>query len=164
MDYADLSAWCGMVAPKLFTFDFTALPRWYGEQLLDRSPRLSEEQICDVLVDVFDLPDDLVPRRFAKYRMPAPGETHHTHPAAHRPRIEQIAADVGPGRTRVCPILHAYLPPDEWREMIRVARACDIDGVWVQMYGYLTEQKLDILAEQWHEPEPDRRDGGVAPG
>lgn len=153
-DYARLSESCGMFAPKLFTFDLAALPGWWGAEWREWNPGLDEPDVLDALVDVLELPDDLAPRRLAQYRIPAPGESHHVAQTALDDRIAQVARQLAGTAGRLCPIVHSYLPPDEWRRMLRSARAADIDGVWVQMYGYLTDEKLAILRETWAE-RPD---------
>jgi hypothetical protein len=33
--------------------------------------------------------------------------------------------------------------------MIAVIRDSRVNGMWVQMYGYLSDQKLQILSELW---------------
>lgn len=153
LDYERLPNICGAVAPKIFTFDYAAIPRWYGRTLADWNPRLPEELILDALVEVLDLPDDRAPRRFAAYQMPAPGESHPTPPEAYATRIEEVAEAVA-GRVPCYPIIHAYLPEGQWKRMVAIVRDGPANGTWVQMYGYLSDPKLRILRDTWRARAP----------
>jgi len=148
LDYRGLSEVCAAVTPKLFTFDYSALPRWYGETLLAWNPRLTESEILDVLVEWMNLPDDFESRSFANYHIPAPGEPHPARIEAYQIRLDEVVDQVG-GRARVYPFAHAFLPEPQWEQMISVIRASRVDGMWVQMYGYLSDRKLEILRQMW---------------
>jgi hypothetical protein len=132
----------------LFTFDYSALPRWYGETLVRWNPGLPESAVLDALVEVMNLPDDLAPRSFSHYRIPAPEEPHPARIECYASRVEEVVDAVG-GRARCYPFAHAYAPEAQWSAMIALLRASRADGMWVQMYGYLSDRKLKILRENW---------------
>jgi len=146
MDYRALSEICDAVTPKLFTFAYSALPRWYGQTLLTWNPRLSEHEVLDALVEWMNLPDDIERRSFANYHIPAPGEPDPTKAEVYRSRLDEVVSQVG-GRARCYPFAHAYMPEPQWKRMIAVIRDSRVDGMWVQMYGYLSDRKLEILRE-----------------
>jgi hypothetical protein len=148
MDYRALSEVCGVVTPKLFTFDYSALPRWYGQTLLAWNPELSESEVLDALVEWMNLPDGFEQRSFANYHIPAPTEPHPAKIEAYRTRLAEVVDQVG-GRARCYPFAHAYLPDPQWKRMVAVIRDSRVDGMWVQMYGYLSDQKLRILGQMW---------------
>jgi hypothetical protein len=148
MDYRALSEVCAAVTPKLFTFDYSALPRWYGQTLLDWNPDLAESEILDTLVEWMNLPDEFERRSFANYHIPAPTEPHPAKVEAYRIRLDEVADQVC-GRALCYPFAHAYLPEPQWKRMIAMIRDSRVDGMWVQMYGYLSDQKLQILSELW---------------
>jgi hypothetical protein len=148
MDYRALSEICAAVTPKLFTFDYSVLPRWYGQTLLDWNPELAESEILDTLVEWMNLPDDFERRSFANYHIPAPTEPHPAKIEAYRVRLDEVADQVR-GRALCYPFAHAYLPEPQWKRMIAMIRDSRVDGMWVQMYGYLSDQKLQILSELW---------------
>jgi hypothetical protein len=148
MDYGALAEICDAVTPKLFTFDYSAMPRWYGQTLLEWNPELSESEILDALVAWMNLPDDIERRSFAHYHIPAPGERHPTRIDAYRPRLDEVVDQVG-GRARVYPFAHAYLPTAQWKRMLALISDSRVDGVWVQMYGYLSDEKLAVLRAMW---------------
>jgi hypothetical protein len=148
MDYRALADICGAVTPKLFTFDYSALPRWYGQTMLNWNPNLSEREILDALVDWLNLPDSIERRSFANYHIPAPTESHPARLEVYRTRLDEVVDQVG-GRARCYPFAHAYLPESQWKRMIALVRDSRVDGMWVQMYGYLSDTKLEILKEMW---------------
>jgi hypothetical protein len=148
MDYRELAGICTAVTPKLFTFDYSALPRWYGQTLAGWNPALVESDLLDSLVAWMNLPDGLEPRLFAKYRIPAPEEPHPAKIEAYQSRLDEVVDQAG-GRALCYPIAHAYLPEAQWQQMVRLVRDSRVDGMWVQMYGYLSDRKLAILREAW---------------
>ena len=148
MDYGALASVCGAVTPKLFTFDYSALPRWYGETLLSWNPDLPESLVLDTLVRWMDLEDDLSPRTLSCYRIPPPEEPHHVPLTLYRDRVEEVVRQVA-GRTCCYPIAHPYLPDQQWEEMVSLMRDSSADGLWVHMYAYLSDRKLAILRDTW---------------
>ncbi len=151
LDYARLSAICSVVSPKLFTFDHAALPRWAGLRLQEWNPGLAEPEILAALVQAMNLPDAIVSRRFEDYRIPAPEEEHPTFFSAYQERLEGMAAAVQ-APAHCYPISHPYLPAHQWRDMVALIRDSPVDGMWVNMYGYLSDEKLKILEEIWPLP------------
>jgi hypothetical protein len=53
------------------------------------------------------------------------------------------------GKAFCYPFAHAYLPEPQWKRMVALVRDSRVDGMWVQMYGYLSDRKLKILREMW---------------
>jgi hypothetical protein len=147
-DYRALAGVCGAVSPKLFTFDHAVLPRWWAETLLEWNPALAEADALDAVVEWLDLPDDRAPRRLDQYTIPAPDEPHPARLETYRARLREVADQVG-GRAACYPIAHPYLPDRQWAEMLRLIRESDVDGLWVNMYGYLSDAKLEILRTEW---------------
>lgn len=148
MDYAALAGGCAAATPKLFAFDYCAIPRWYGETLQRWNPRLTEAAILDALTAWLDLPDAFSPRSFARYAIPAEDEPHPVGIPAYRRRVDAVAEAVA-GRCALQPFAHCHMPDGMWREKLRMLRAAAVDGIWVQMYGYLSDAKLRILREEW---------------
>jgi hypothetical protein len=148
MDYAALAGVCAAATPKLFAFDYCAVPRWYGERLKRWNPDLSESAILDALVAWLDLPDEFPERRFDRYAIPADDEPHPVGIPAYRRRVEAVVQAVG-GRCAVQPFAHCHMPDAMWREKVRMLCESAADGMWIQMYGYLSESKLQILRDEW---------------
>ena len=112
------------------------------------NPQLSERCLLDTLVELLDLPDHLSPRSFAKYHIPAPEKEHPALPEAWRTKLDEVAQEVG-GRAKCYAYAHSYRPEAQWKRMVAVVRDSQVDGMWVQRYGYLTDSKFEILGKMW---------------
>ena len=148
MSYRSAAAVCETVAPKLFSFDYAALPRWYGETLRDWSPRLPEEDIVELFLTLFDLVRLPGKEKLGAYLIPRPDEPHPIDAAGIERRVTEIIDQVG-GRALVRPIAHAYGPVDQWERTVSTLRNLPVDGIWVQMYGYLSDEKVAVLERTW---------------
>ncbi len=148
MDYRALAKVCDSLRPKLFTFHWSVIPRWYGQTLLKWNPRLSERFLLDMLVRCFELDDDISNRSFAHYYIPSPDELHPARPELWRLKTDEVVDQVA-GRTKVYAYAHSYRPLAQWKRMIEVLRDSRADGMWVQRYGYLSDAKLEALAVLW---------------
>jgi hypothetical protein len=147
-DYRALADICGAISPKLFTFDHAVLPRWFGQKLQDWNPALSESHILDTVIAWMNLQDDFEPRSFDLYQIPAPEEPHPARLESYGARLQEVASQVG-GRASFYPISHPYASDKQWREMVSLIRESPADGMWVNMYGYLSDPKLEILKDIW---------------
>lgn len=148
MDYRALAEVCSSLRPKIFTFHWSALPRWYGQVLKAWNPALPEGLLLDALVECFQLQDDIAPRSFAHYHIPAPHEDHPARPETWRAKIDEVVDEVA-GRAPVHVLAHSYRSEAQWKRMIAVIRDSPSDGMWVQRYDYLSDNKLDALRDMW---------------
>ncbi|MAF10259.1 hypothetical protein CMK11_07395 [Candidatus Poribacteria bacterium] len=148
MDYAALSTTVQVVRPKMYTFHWSAMPRWYGETLLNWNPDLGEGAVIKAVKRCFDLPDDNDTPTLADYHIPGPDEEHPVHARTFRDRVQEVARQVD-GRCPVMPLAHGYRPAAQWKRKLAILRDCDIEGLWVQRYCYLSDEKLGILGDVW---------------
>ena len=147
-DYSKLAETCGVIAPKLFSFDYTALPRWYGEPLQRWNPALPEAELVETLLSVLDLADTPGRTQLRDFQIPSPNEPHPMDKGCYQRRIAELIDQVG-GRAACRPIAHAYGPLVEWTRTLEVLRDSEVDGIWVQMYGYLGDEKLRVMRDTW---------------
>ncbi|MCZ6678362.1 MAG: hypothetical protein O7E52_14060 [Candidatus Poribacteria bacterium] len=148
MDYGRLSGTVQCVRPKLYTFHWSAMPRWYGQILKAWNPQLGESAILTAIKAWFNLPDDIAHPTFANYHIPGPDENHPVHPKTFRERIDEVTHQVN-GQCPVMPLAHGYRPAAQWKRMVAIVRDSPADGMWVQRYCYLSDEKLRILREFW---------------
>jgi len=148
MDYGSLSSICDNITPKFFSFDYCAMPKWYAETLLRWNPSLDESKILDILVSWMNLPDDKVDRKRSDYYIPGPSEEHPAHLSSYRQRLAELSFQTS-ARARLRPFAHAYMPENQWEAMVTSIEQSDAEGIWVQMYGYLSDKKLEILKENF---------------
>ena len=144
---------CQELAGKLFTFHWPMIVRWYAESILRWNPALGEADVIAAVRGALDLPSWSTEHRrsLADYSMPLPDEPHLLTPEALTRKIDQLVALARGSGAKVSAYLHSYRPADEWRQVLRAARASEADAVWVQRYGYLSDEKLDIIREEWGE-------------
>lgn len=149
-DYEALADVCTVLAPKIFTFDHTCIPRWYGTKILSWNPGLSEGLVLDALIAWLDLPDDLPVRELVDYRMPPPAGRHPIRDECYRKRIHETVQNVK-DRAMCIPFVHAYRNEEQWRDILTIIHDSLAEGMWVQMYGYLSDKKIEILSTLWNE-------------
>ncbi|MCK5157328.1 MAG: hypothetical protein KAQ69_12940 [Spirochaetales bacterium] len=149
MDYRNLSEICDTIMPKLFTFAYSALPRWFGQTIQAWNPGLSESDILDTVVEWMDLSDDIKQRTFSSYHIPGKDESNPVIIKDFNNRLEEVI-DQMRGNALCHPFAHAYMTDSEWRQMVAMLRDSSVDGMWIQMYGYLSDQKFKILGELWY--------------
>ena len=148
LDYRSLSSSCAVMTPKLFTFDYSVMPRWFGQTLCSWNPDLTASEVLDLLVAWMELPDALTHRSFANYHIPAPHEDHPAFLETYRDRVDEVVDQVN-GNALVRPFAHAYLPNHQWKRMVALMRDSEVDGMWIQMYGYLSDDKMKIVKDLW---------------
>jgi len=81
----------------------------------------------------------------SQYGYPAPEEPHPVGPEPQRRKVAQVVAAVA-GRAKVHTIVHSYGPPANFQERFELAFSSTADGVWINRYGYLSDEKLAIMA------------------
>ena len=149
MDYARLPGAVQIVRPKLYTFHWSAMPRWYGQVLQAWNPELDESALIEAVKHWCQLPDANSAPRFAHYNIPGPDEDHPVNPQTFTSRIAEVVDQVG-GKIPVQTLAHGYRPAPQWREKVEIVRHSAVDGMWVQRYCYLSDEKLDILGQAWN--------------
>lgn len=132
---------------KLFTFHWPMMTRWLGEMLLERNPGLTPSLVLAAAKVAYEVPTGADEHRTSlqHYQMPRPDEPHPITMPALRDKLNQVHA-AATGTLRVEAYLHSYRPVDEFARLLEVP---DDSGVWVQRYGYLSDEKLEVLASAW---------------
>ena len=131
---------------------WTVIVEFWGRVLLDRNPGLDEEQLVKALARLFDLGARADGREsLAAYHYPEPDEPHPVSAAAQSRKIELALAQaqVGGGDMAITPIVHGYGPHDDFLRRFRVVADSRANGVWINRYGYLSDEKLDGGGEIW---------------
>ena len=144
LDLAGAAAHCQSIAPKLYTMHWSLIIKFWGDVLLGANPGLDEELLVRALVNLLDLVDDKGGRTIADYGYPGPDDPHPIADGPQIRKIEQALAAVR-GRTRINALVHAYGPPQDFRRRFALAANSRADGIWVNRYGYLSDEKLDMI-------------------
>jgi hypothetical protein len=150
MDYGQAGQVVAATRPKLFTFHWPMITRWWTESLLTWNPALDSAATLRAVQACLDLPtpEREHRRELADYGMPRPDEAHPITMAALTRKLDQsvaLAGDAAPCQA----YLHSYRPAEEFARVLAAAQASTARGCWVQRYGYLSDEKLDILRAAW---------------
>jgi hypothetical protein len=130
---------------KLYTMHWAMMLRFYADQILAANPKLSDALLGRVLAQLLDIADDQGLPKATDYHYPEPDEPHPAGTLAMERKIRQARSDAG--GTPVFALAHGYGPPADFRRRLRAALSASPAGVWVNRYGYLSDEKLSIIGE-----------------
>ncbi|HRW03869.1 MAG TPA: hypothetical protein P5121_02165 [Caldilineaceae bacterium] len=149
LDFAGAAAHCASIAPKLYTMHWSLIIKFWGDVLLAKNPGLDETLLVRALVNLLDVAEDQGGTSLDDYGYPAPDEPHPIPNEPQVRKIEQAKAAVG-GKAKLYALVHGYGPADDFRRRLQLVADSAADGVWINRYGYLSDEKLDIIGEVWH--------------
>lgn len=149
-DFATMATQAAFVRPKFFTFHWSMMVRWYGETILSWNPGLDSSLVTKALLSVFDIHPSTTRYGLdlSDYGMPEPGEPHPVSADDVRRKLADVAGEVGT-TAKVEAYVHSYQPASEFDALMHAVGESSITGEWVQRYGYLSDEKLEILAKHW---------------
>ena len=145
-DFSGAAAICDAVSPKLYTMHWSQMVTFWGEVLMRENPGLDENKLTDVLVHLTEIDDRDVERTLSDFGYPAPDEPHPIPDQPQRKKLEDVITAVA-GKAAVTPLVHGYGPPSDFRRRLQIVADSAADGVWINRYGYLGEEKLQAIAE-----------------
>lgn len=140
VDLARMAPSVAAIGVKLYTMHWPMMLRAWGETLLSRNRGLDPAKVAKALVLLLDTggPE---PSSVADFRYPEPSEPHPVGGEAQARKIGTARAAVG-GRCPVFAISHAYGPRDDVLARARIARVASGGRLWINRYGYLSDEKL----------------------
>ena len=173
MDFTGAASICDAVSPKLYTMHWLVIVWLWARELLAANPRLSETACVTAIAEdlgmapegaALSLEDVRYPQPDEPHRVPSAMQTEAVAAAVHAAADSSGAAVSGPaaadngsgaadntpgaagrGPALVTPIVHGYGPSDDVRKRFEIAASTAADGVWVNRYGYLSDEKLDAI-------------------
>ncbi|NKB72027.1 MAG: hypothetical protein GKR89_33535 [Candidatus Latescibacteria bacterium] len=148
LDFTRLGAYCDAVSPKLYTMHWSAMVEFWGRVLLQRNPGLDEDLLVKALGHLFDLGDEITATRLDQYGYPEPHEPHPIPNDCQVRRLQQVCTEVG-ASMQVTPLMHGYGPHDDFLRRFKLVAESAADGVWINRYGYLSDEKLDAVGQIW---------------
>ncbi len=147
-DFAGAAEYCNAVSPKLYTMHWSVMVEFWGQVLLEQNPGLDETLVVRALAHLFDLGDEIEAERLSDYGYPEPHEAHPIPDAPQFRKIDQVLAEAGEG-LQVTPLMHGYGPADDFIRRFQVVADSPADGVWINRYGYLSDEKLSAIGRVW---------------
>jgi hypothetical protein len=140
LDFALAGKHTSGISVKLYTMHWPMMLRFYGDALRQSNPSVSERLLVRTLSRLFDITDDGGSERLAEWRYPEPEEAHPVGLEAQARKIRQ--ARVAAGDTPIYALAHGYGPVTDFRNRLRAAWAASNRRVWINRYGYLSDEKL----------------------
>jgi len=145
MDYRLAAKHADAIGVKLFTMHWPVMVRFYGDVLKQANPSVSEKLLVNTLVRCMDIADDGGFDRLADYTYPGPETPHPVGLKAQARKIRQARAAVP--QTPIIALAHGYGPLHDYRARLKAAYEAADKRVWVNRYGYLSDEKLDATGE-----------------
>jgi hypothetical protein len=145
MDFRRVARHSTAISVKLYTMHWPVMLRFYGDALLRANPGLSDRLLTRALVSWLGIADGAGLAELRDYRYPEPEEPHPVGLRAQARKI--LEAQTEAGSTPVLALAHGYGPVDDFRRRLEVAWGASRHGVWVNRYGYLSDAKLEAMAQ-----------------
>jgi hypothetical protein len=149
LDFAAASQHCNGIAPKLYTMHWSQMVEFWGRRLLEHNARLEESCVVRSLASLFDIAaPDAEGISLADYGYPAPDEPHPIDDAPQARKIRQVISATHLGTVvPVVPLVHGYGPVEDFARRLQLVVDSDADGVWINRYGYLSDEKLEVIGK-----------------
>lgn len=147
-DFGGAAAICNAVSPKLYTMHWSLMVKFWVEPILAANPQLSEESVVRSIVRMMEIEEDEKGgTSVSDYGYPAPNEPHSTPDGPQSRKLRDVAAEVD-NACLVTPIVHGYGPLDDFTRRLKLVADCDIfSGLWINRYGYLSNDKLTAIRD-----------------
>lgn len=145
MDFARVAPYATAISVKLYTMHWPVMLSFYGDAISRANPGLDDRLLTRALVSWLDIADDAGLPALRDYRYPEPDEAHPVGNNAQARKI--VEAQQAAGKTPVLTLAHGYGPPADYRRRLDVAWQASQHGVWINRYGYLSDEKLAITGQ-----------------
>jgi len=149
-DFAAAARSCAVVAPKLYAMHWSMMMDFWCRALLAANPGLDDQLLVTTLARRLGLADSDQPLRLADFGYPSPEQQQPVGDEPMRRKVDQVCKDVA-GRAAVYPVVHGYGPLADFERRLQVVADSDADGVWINRYGYLSDDKLRSIRRIWVE-------------
>ena len=134
------------VGVKLYTMHWPMLARYWARDLLDDSGTEAElNALTAATAHLFGFTDAISPDGSA-LRYPEPHEAHPVGTQAQRLKLQEATRRSGSVPTRA--FVHSYGPLADVMARFNLAASAGLP-LWINRYGYLSDQKLDALAQRY---------------
>jgi hypothetical protein len=178
-DFARAAALCDAVSPKLYTMHWLVIIWLWAKELLEANSPLGENACVTAIAEDLGLTPPGSKLTLENVHYPEPEEAHAVADEPQIAAVEAAAAAARAGRelavrrergqqdgqasgagALVTPIVHGYGPARDFARRFACAAKTSADGVWVNRYGYLADEKLDAIGElRRQRRRPGHREG-----
>jgi len=148
LDFSAAARIADSVSPKFYTMHWSLMIKFWGDALLAANRSLDEQSLVPALVRLTDIADQPAGCKMADYGYPHPDQPH---PVPDPPQLRKLATvreQMGNQATLV-PLVHGYGPLADVRRRLGLVIESAADGVWINRYGYLSDDKIAMIRELW---------------
>ncbi|MFP6618748.1 MAG: hypothetical protein VB877_05330 [Pirellulaceae bacterium] len=148
LDFAGASLVADSVSPKLYTMHWSLMIKFWGDVLLQANPSLAETDLVPALVRLTDIADQPAGKRMEDYGYPHPDQPHPVPDAPQQRKIAAVREAINQQASLV-PLVHGYGPLEDVHRRLRLVMESAADGVWINRYGYLSNEKIEMIRVAW---------------
>lgn len=146
-DYGSMAGLADAVSPKLYTMHWLQLARFWNNALTIANPGVDSRLLTQALARFWQLDPPPGDAGSDHFRYPEPWEPHAVSNRVMTRNLAR-AREQTPSSVALTPIVHGYGPLDDFSRRFRLACRPDVASVWVNRYGYLSDQKLDVIGSR----------------
>lgn len=144
--FSEMAPIADAICVKLFTMHWPMMVNSWANRLMRDHPKIgSHLAVCRAVARIFGLSGS--PEKFgsgiAEY--PGPETAHPVEPAAISSKL--VTAAESSKSTPVFAMAHGYGPKNDFGERLHTAWIATSRKVWINRYGYLSDEKLDIAGQ-----------------
>jgi hypothetical protein len=148
LDFSKVTMHCDSVSPKFYTMHWPLMVKFWSDWLLERNPQMNRDNTVRTVASWMELGTaEEIETHLDRFRYPLPDEPHPISISAQRRKLREVRDQLGPGPATLVPLVHGYGPLDDFATRFAAIAQADVDGVWINRYGYLSDEKLDAVAE-----------------
>jgi hypothetical protein len=141
-DFARAAPLSDAIGVKQYTMHWPMMLRFYADTIAAANPGLDTKRLANLMISLLGT-GDADPGGVAGLRYPEPDEPHPVGTAALGEKLAEARALAGD--IPVYAFCHGYGPIDDMDRRLAAAWAASPDGIWVNRYGYMSNDKLDRL-------------------
>ena len=145
LDFGRIAPLADHIPVKLYTMHWAMIARFYLDQLSENNPQVDEALLVSALFNLLEISDGSPPTEIANVKYPSPDEPHLPSEDAQHRKIAH--AQLAAGDTPIAALVHGYGPVDDTLNRLAVGLRASNNRIWVNRYGYLSDEKLRKLGE-----------------
>ncbi len=145
MDYARAARHVEGISVKLYTMHWPMIVRFYGNTIGQGNPKLNEALLLNRIAKELGITDGRALLRPSDFHYPAPDQPHPVGEQAQADKIH--TAQRAAGDCPVYALVHGYGPLEDFKKRLAIGWAAASGRMWINRYGYLTDEKLDAIGK-----------------
>jgi hypothetical protein len=141
-DFSKYSRHVDAVMIKFFTMHWPMIVTYWSQSIVAINPALDPGLVARAVSTLFNMEDE-PSSNIDDYAYPEPETPHPAGTQAQLRKVKQ--ATLAAGDMPILPSVHGYGPLDDVERRWRMGWEGGNHGMWVNRYGYLSQEKLDLL-------------------